>query len=243
VNGRSIITVVSGEVTRIEEGGESTLFTAGQTFPETSADHFDVDINLGRSPARLLATFLLQPGAEPLLFNPNAAPSSAPGPRFVAASRTTVGTIPAQFTLSHSMFEVGPGFALASHTHDGWHLITHLTGNVTNFVNGQLQPATFTHGPHDLHEARSAGAGLATAMSASVNPTGAPALRLVSAAAPAPAAAQPIRPPATGGAGLKSGTDSAVIGPTLVITGAIVVAYATLWRRRRLPGRPRGRQA
>jgi quercetin dioxygenase-like cupin family protein len=198
INGRAIITVVSGEVTKVEEDGEATVFKAGQTYPESSGDEWDVDINNGSAPARLLVTFLLSPGVEPLLFNPNAAPSTAPGPKFVAVARTSLGTIPAQFTLSHSMFEVHPGFAVVNHTHDGWHLITHLTGSVVNIVNGVTQPGTFAHGPHDIHEARSTGSGVATAMSASVNPTGAPPFRPLGAAA-APAAPA-IRPPATGDA-------------------------------------------
>ena len=66
VNGRGIFTVVSGEITRIEEGGDTKVFKAGETFPEDDSDHFDVDANRGSVPARLLATFLLQPGAEPL---------------------------------------------------------------------------------------------------------------------------------------------------------------------------------
>jgi quercetin dioxygenase-like cupin family protein len=195
INGRAIITVISGEVTKVEEDGEAKVFKAGQTYPESSSDEFDADVNKGSAPARLLVTFLLAPGAEPLIFNPNAAPSAAPGPKFIAVARTTLGTIPAQFTLSHSMFEVHPGFSVVNHTHDGWNLITHLTGNVTNIVNGVVQPGSFAHGPHDVHEARSAGSGVATAMSATVNPTGAPPLRLVGSTAP-------IRPPATGDGGL-----------------------------------------
>ena len=201
VNGKAIITVVTGEIARIEEDGGTTVFRAGQTFPESAEDEFDVDRNNGNTPARLLATFLLVPGAEPLIFNPNR-PSNSPGPTFIAVARTTTGTIPADFTLSHSMFEVLPGFSLASHTHDGWHLLTHISGTVTNRVNGVVQPATFAHGPHDFHEAANSTSVTATAISASINPVGVPPLRLVGGASTPQQPQQAIRPPSTGDAGL-----------------------------------------
>lgn len=202
INGRAIITVLSGEVTKVEEDGEATLFRAGQTYPESSADHFDVDINKGNVPARLLVTFLLAPGAEPLIFNPNE-PASAPGPTFVAVARTTVGNIPGQFTLTHGVFDVPPGWVGPLHTHDGWSLVTHLNGNVRNVVGGVVQPASFAHGPGSHHEAANTSGQTVTAMFASVGPTGAPPSRpLTAAPPPATAAPSAIRPPATGDGGL-----------------------------------------
>jgi quercetin dioxygenase-like cupin family protein len=199
INGRSIITVLLGEVSRIEENGETTVFRAGETFVEASGDHFDVDMNTGTTRAVLLATFLLSPGVEPLLLNPNAAPLDAPGPKFLAVARTSVGTIPAQFTLTHAIFDVPAGIDLAPHTHDAWNLVTELSGRAFNIVNGVTQGASFAHGPNDVHEVtRNAGPAF-RAMSAAVGPTGAPPLRfLTSAGAPAPT----ITPPSTGDAGL-----------------------------------------
>lgn len=199
VNGRAIITVVSGTVTRLDDDGDSELFTAGQTLTETDEDHFDVDINLGSTPTRLLVSFLLQPGVEPLIFNPNQ-PPSAPGPKFLAVARTTVGTIPGQLTLSHAMIEVPTGWVGNLHTHDSWSIVTELSGgHVRNLVNGVSQNgATFVHGPLDLHEGQNTGPTV-MAMFASVGPTGAPTMRLVGASAPPLPA---IRPPATGDGGL-----------------------------------------
>ena len=204
VNGRGIFTVVSGEITRIEEGGDTKVFKAGETFPEDDSDHFDVDANRGSVPARLLATFLLQPGAEPLIVDTNAPPPSKE-PTFVAVARTTVGTIPAAFTLSHTIGEVSPGFAVALHTHDGWHMLTTLSGQATNRVNGVVQTGqTFVHGPHDVHEAANTSNAISTYMSASINPQGAVPLRFVSSGRITPAPAAPsVRPPATGDGGLK----------------------------------------
>jgi quercetin dioxygenase-like cupin family protein len=200
VNGKSIISVLTGEVSRIEENGETTVFRAGETLTETSDDHFDVDLNTGKEPALLLATFLLSPGAEPLILNPNAAPSKAPGPTFVAVARTTVGTIPARFTLTHAIFDVPAGIDLAPHTHDAWNLVTELTGRAHNVVNGVVQGATFAHGPNDAHEVTKNTGPTFRAMSAAVGPVGAPALRfLPTASAPQP---QPIVPPSTGDGGL-----------------------------------------
>lgn len=201
VNGRSIITVLSGEVSRVEENGETTVYQAGETFAETSGDHFDVDVNTGTGTARLLATFLLQPGAGPLIFSPNAAESDAAGPIFVAVARTTVGTIPAEFTLTHGMFDVPPGFEVGLHTHDGWSIVTELSGgHVANLVNGVEQAgATFVHGPHDLHEGSHAGPETVTAMFASIGPKGAPPSRPVTTGGTQPPA---IQPPSTGDGGL-----------------------------------------
>jgi quercetin dioxygenase-like cupin family protein len=199
VNGRAIITVLAGEVTRIEEGGETAVFKAGQTFPESSGDHLDVDANKGTVPARFLATFLLEPGAEPLIFAPGDSPTG-PGPTFVAVARRpiyTMGTIPAHFTLVHGMFEVPTGFKVGLHTHDGWSVVTELSGgHVTNRVNGVVQTgATFVHGPFDVHDGENTG-GTVTAMFASVGPTGAPPSRPLTAT---------LRPPSTGDGGLLAG--------------------------------------
>jgi quercetin dioxygenase-like cupin family protein len=197
VNGTSIITVLTGEVSRVEENGETTVFREGDTFTEASGDHFDVDVNTGTEPAILLATFLLSPGNEPLLLNPNAAPSDAPGPEFIAVARTTVGIIPAEFTLTHAIFEVPAGLDLAPHTHDGWNIVTELTGRAFNIVNGVEQPASFAHGPNDIHEVtRNVGPAF-KAMSATVAPTGTPPLRFLAGSGQAS-----ISPPATGDGGL-----------------------------------------
>jgi quercetin dioxygenase-like cupin family protein len=202
INGEAIITVLSGEVTKVEEGGEEFVFKAGQTYPESDEDHFDVDINKSNAPARLLVTFLLSPGAEPLVFNPNQ-PASAPGPTFVAVARTTVGNIPGNFTLTHGVFDVPPGWVGPLHTHDGWSIVTHLNGNVRNVVDGVVQPASFTHGPNSRHEGANTSGQTVSAMFASVGPTGAPPSRpLTTGPAPASPAPQAIRPPATGDGGL-----------------------------------------
>jgi quercetin dioxygenase-like cupin family protein len=197
VAGKAIITVISGEVTRVEEGGARRTFKAGETFPEIDSDHFDTDVNLGSVPARFLATFLLPPGGEPLIFNPSE-PPSAPGPKFVAVARTTVGVIPAQFTLAQGLFEVPPGWVGPLHTHDGWNMVTHLSGTVRNVVDGVVQPdVTFVHGPGSRHEAENRSGATVNAMFAAVGPTGAPPSRPLTSSGQAP-----ITPPSTGDAGL-----------------------------------------
>ncbi|HXH20731.1 MAG TPA: hypothetical protein VNN10_01790 [Dehalococcoidia bacterium] len=228
VNGRGLFTVLSGEITRVEDDGGTSVFRGGQTFSELSGDKFDVDMNRGSAPARLLATLLVQPGAEPLIINPSAPPPRLE-PRFVAAARTTVGTIPAAFTLSHGILELQPGWSAALHTHDGWSIATGLTGPVpTNLVNGVPQGASFAHGPNDLHEASYAGPGVSTAMFASVGPTGAPASRPVTTG---PAPAQTIRPPSTGDAGLAGSPGRIPAGILLGAALCIGLGAAPLLRR------------
>jgi quercetin dioxygenase-like cupin family protein len=141
-----------------------------------------------------------------LLFNPNE-PASAPGPKFVAVARTTVGTIPGNLTLTHGIFEVPTGFRVGLHTHDGWSIVTELSGgHVINRVNGVVQPgATFVHGPNDVHDGEYNGGTAVMAMFASVGPVGAPPSRpLITSASPATAAPAAIRPPATGDGGLAA---------------------------------------
>jgi hypothetical protein len=115
-------------------------------------------------------------------------------------SRTTLGKIPASFTLVHGLFDVPPGFEVGLHAHDGWSSVTELSGgHVINRVNGVVQTgATFVHGPHDLHEGEHTGSQTVTAMFASVGPTGAPPSRPVTPAS----SRQAIQPPATGDGGL-----------------------------------------
>jgi quercetin dioxygenase-like cupin family protein len=201
VAGRGMFTVMSGEITRVEEGGERRAFKAGETFFESIEDHFDYEVNLGSTPARLLATLLLQPGAAPLAIHPDLPFPGTSGPVFVAESRTTLGTIPAQFTLAHGILELPAGFVATAHTHDGWNMATGLTGgSVTNRIDGVTHvhspPDVFVHGPGQVHESVG-GSQPGTVMFASVNPTGAPPARSLT-----PTAAPAIRPPATGDAGL-----------------------------------------
>jgi quercetin dioxygenase-like cupin family protein len=203
VAGRGMFTVISGEITRVEENGEKKVFKAGETFTESPEDHWDYDANLGTAPARLLATFALIPGTEPLIIHPDLPFPGTSAPQFVAQARTTVGIIPAQFTLVHGIIELPGGFVAGPHTHDAWNMATGISGgSVTNRVDGiahvHSPPAVFVHGPGQVHEAIG-GAQASTAMFASLGPTGAPPSRTVGAvAAQTPA----IRPPATGDGGL-----------------------------------------
>ena len=199
VNGRAIFTVLTGELTRIEENGETTLFKAGQTFREADSDHFDVEVNRGMESAQLLATLLLQPGVPPLTIEPGATPPAIP-PRLLAAARTTVGTTPAQFTLSHGIIVNEPGGAAPPHTHDGWQMFTILSGKPVVILGGVVQTTTtYVDRPGVVHEGSNPGPEQARFMFARLNPLGAPVARPVtSGAGQMPA----IQPPSTGDGGL-----------------------------------------
>jgi quercetin dioxygenase-like cupin family protein len=198
VNGRAIFTVLSGKLTRVEEDGETVVFGTGETFREADSDHFDVEINNGTVPAQLLATFLLQPGAPPLIIHPDATPPSI-GPRVLAMARTTVGTIPAQFTLAHGIIVADPGAVVPPHTHDGWQMVTTLSGEPQPVLGGVVQTgATFIDRPGVVHEGGNPGPAPARFMFAALNPQGAPQARPVGGTQPA------IQPPATGDAGLAA---------------------------------------
>ena len=199
VNGRALFTVLRGELTRIEENGEMTVFKTGETFREAEGDHFDVEKNNGPIPAHLLATFLLEPGAPPLVIEPDSTPPSI-GPEVLAMARTTVGTIPAQFTLTHGIFRTEPGGVVPPHTHDGWQMVTLLEGQNVVLLDGEVQTgATFVDKPGVVHEGSNPGPGRVRVMFARLNPLGAPPARPVtSATAQMPA----IQPPSTGDGGL-----------------------------------------
>ena len=199
VNGRAIFTVLTGEITRVEEGGESTVFKAGQTFRESGSDHFDVEVNRGAESAQLLATFLLQPGAPPLIIEPGATPPAVP-PRPIASARTTIGTIPEKFTLTHGIIVTEAGGVAPPHTHDGWQLVTTLAGKPIVVLGGLVHTgSTFVDRPGVVHEGSNPGPEQARFMFAAVNPLGAPPARPVaSGAAQMPA----IQPPSTGDGGL-----------------------------------------
>jgi quercetin dioxygenase-like cupin family protein len=202
VNGRALFTVLSGELTRIEEGGETTVFTAGQSFSEVDSDDFDVEVNKGTAPARLLATFLLQPGAPPIIIHPDATPPPA-GPKGIAAARTTVGTIPAKFALAHGIIATAAGGVAPPHTHDGWQLVTTLEGNPVARLDGVVQTgATFVDRPGVVHDGRNPGPGVARLMFASLTPAGSPPARPVASTGTQP---RPIQPPSTGDGGLARG--------------------------------------
>ena len=202
VNGRAIFTLISGELTRVEENGETTVFSAGDTFRETGSDHFDIEVNNGTVPAQLLATLLLQPGAKPLTIEPGSPPPSL-GPRVIAAARTTVGKIPAKFTLAHGFIVADPGVVVPAHTHDGWQMVTTLAGNPAPVLDGEVQTGkTFVDRPGVVHEGGNPGPEQARFMFARLNPLGAPVARPVTAGG---AQTPTIQPPATGDGGLAVG--------------------------------------
>lgn len=226
VAGRGLFTVVSGEITRVEESGEKRVFKVGETFGESPEDHYDYDANFGTAPARLLATFALIPGSEPLIIHPSLPFPGSSGPTFVAAARALVGTIPAQFTLVHGLIDFPAGASAALHTHDGWNMATGLTGApVTNVVDGVTQAYApgdvFVHGPGQAHELLKL-PGPASIMFAAIGPTGAPPLRPL---APAPAAAPAVAAPATGDGGLLDGHGGA-FPAAAAIGGAGALALA-----------------
>jgi quercetin dioxygenase-like cupin family protein len=203
VNGRAIFTVISGRITQITDDGEATVFEAGDTFTETRDDvHFDVEVNNWEEPARLLGTFLLDLGAPPLIFNPNARPPGAPGPVVIAAARTSVNRIPAEFTLTHGIIATEAGGVVPAHTHDGWQLVTTFEGSPVVRLGGVEQTgATFVDKPGVVHEGGNPGPGRARLMFAALNPVGSPPAR------PLPGAGSQagIQPPSTGNGGLAEG--------------------------------------
>jgi quercetin dioxygenase-like cupin family protein len=108
VAGPTIITVLAGEMTRIEDG-KGIVYKTGQSYIEFPEEHFDIDANKGTVPARLLVTFLLKPGqAQPLLIHPNE-PPPAIGPAFTVVNVVPLGVQPADFKMTQGIVSLPAG--------------------------------------------------------------------------------------------------------------------------------------
>ena len=208
--GPTYVTVLEGQVTRTENGKDSS-YSAGQTFIEPQGQ-FHSAANRGTARARVFASFLLSPGQSVTINHPDSpTPSALPTTSLV--SRTTLGVQPAEFTLAQVVVEFALGAYLPLHTHGGPGMVTVSQGEIefTKATGAERkQPGGIFLDVDAPHTARNVGSGPATALvtflirkgagiTTFVTPTAPASGALVAPSAPRPAG--PISPPSTGDAG------------------------------------------
>ncbi|HLF77339.1 MAG TPA: cupin domain-containing protein [Dehalococcoidia bacterium] len=207
--GPTYVTVLEGQVTRSEEGKDSS-FAPGQTFIE-EAGKFHSAANRGSARARVMASLLLSPG-QPVTINHPDGPTPSATPTTTFISRTTLGVQPAEFTLTQVVVDFGVGAYLPLHTHGGPGIVTVSQGEI-EFGRASGSERKQTNGVFlevdEPHTARNVGSGPATAIvtflirkgaaiTSFVTPPAPVSGALVTSAAPRPG---PISPPSTGDAG------------------------------------------
>jgi len=132
--GPTLALVLDGEITRVQDG-EETVFKAGESWTETPANIHSA-YNATDVPARVLATFLLPPGA--VATTPEAdAEVPAIGPVITYRASFPDITMNSRFSIVQTVQEFAPGAGLPRHEHGGPALIMVLEGAITLRESGE----------------------------------------------------------------------------------------------------------
>jgi quercetin dioxygenase-like cupin family protein len=233
--GPAFVTVIEGQST-ITEGSTEKVYGPGQTYTEAEGVAITAS-NRTNSRTRVLASFLLSPGAVQTLNRPySPAPPVPAVTTFI--SRTTLGTQPAEFEVRQVVNRFAPGAVLPLHTHGGPALAMVIEGEVT-FDVGDVQQKRTAGGFFEendtklVHQVRNTGAGPATVVITFLIPQGAAMTTFVTPSSP-PAPASPplstvaIRPPPTGDGGLASDQTETVLNSLYIgsLSGLVLVIVA-----------------
>jgi quercetin dioxygenase-like cupin family protein len=235
--GPAFVTVLEGQSTILEAGVERT-YGPGQTYSEGQGVALTA-MNKSSGTTRVLASFLLSPGA-PQTINRLDSPRPAVAAVTTSISRTTLGTLPAEFELRQVVNDFAPGALQPLHSHGGPALAMVIQGEITFEIGETKLRRTagefFVENDTSLvHQARNTGTGPATVAITFLIPKGAPMTTFVTAPSqPAPgvgAAGQPeavsqIRPPATGDGWLL--LPHRTNRQSLAATAALVLGFSTL---------------
>jgi aspartyl-tRNA(Asn)/glutamyl-tRNA(Gln) amidotransferase subunit C len=168
--GDAFVTVLEGQVAR-KSGDEVRSYAPRQTFTEPKDSLHSVKAT-GRT--RVYASFLLSPGA-PQTVNDPGYPAPATLNTAPIVQKTTVGTQPAEFTLTQLVYDFAPGAVLPLHKHGGSGLATVMEGELS-FVSsaGTLQRGANTSFSNITaeHEVRNNGSSNATLLVVVLVPRG-----------------------------------------------------------------------
>jgi quercetin dioxygenase-like cupin family protein len=200
---QSYVTVIEGQITFSQEGKE-TVYNRGQGFTE-AAGAFHALTNKGSSKARIFITVLASPGQPQALAHPAGSAPAIP-PTVVASGRQMLGTQPAEFTLTQSVVDFGPGAFQPPHHHGGDGLVMVTDGEVVFAAAGRehrLKPGQSFPDIGDPHTALNVAPGTSTTVVTFLIKKGEPQTTFLTTAAPS-APATGVLPPSTGSGGLRS---------------------------------------
>ncbi|HXG25072.1 MAG TPA: cupin domain-containing protein, partial [Chthonomonadales bacterium] len=114
--GPTLALVLEGEVTRVQDG-EETVYKAGESWTEMPSNVHSA-YNATDAPARVVATFLLPPGAAATIPEPDAeVPSIGPVITYQAVFPDI--TMEGPFSIHQVVLEFPPGAGIPPHVHGG----------------------------------------------------------------------------------------------------------------------------
>jgi quercetin dioxygenase-like cupin family protein len=156
--GPTLALVLEGEIT-LEQDGTEMVYRAGESWTETPSE-IHTAFNASDRPARVLATFLLPPGAEALTPEQDAEiPAIAPA--FIYQAVFPDITMDGMFSENQAVLEFNPGAGIPLHVHGGPTLALVLDGEITLRANGEERVykagESWTEMPGDVHEAFNSG--------------------------------------------------------------------------------------
>jgi len=173
--GQGVVTVLSGTMTRREQGAE-TVYKAGQGWVETPGREHAAG-NLTTEPASVFVTFLLPKGAPLTTTQGGGGQQGVPGPTTRYQFRTEGVPLAAPFEVVQLVLDFVPGAWTPPHTHGGQGVVMVLDGTMTRRSEGVeavFRPGESWVEPGVVHEAGNATANRATVMVTFLLPKGAP---------------------------------------------------------------------
>ncbi len=190
--------------------------------------------NPGPGTARVMASFLLSPGAPITINNPNRPVPEIVPTRILLTGRTTVTTQPDQLNLIQNIVDFEPGAYRPPRPPSGRGLHTVIAGEFLIHYRGQdikLKVGDSFRDEGFEFDALNTGSQTSTTMVTLLVPSGGPAASPVQSIAPAPAAS--IRPPSTGDAGLVDETKRSQASQPRVAPAKTRLDYRSFYLRRR----------
>src|SRR6266542_6122607 len=132
-DGRAFVTDLEGQST-IREGASEKVYGPGETYTEVEGAVLTA-FNKGNVRTRVLASFLLSPGAPQTINRPDSPVPAIPAvPTYL--SRSTFGTQPAEFEVRQVVNEFAPGAVQPLHTHGGPGIAMVIEGEVSFEFDG-----------------------------------------------------------------------------------------------------------
>jgi quercetin dioxygenase-like cupin family protein len=230
--GPAHVTVIEGRIVR-ETGGVQTSYEAGQSFVELPGQ-FNYVGNPGPGTARVMASFLLSPGAPITINNPNRALPEILPITILLSGRMTVTTQPAEFNLRQSIVDFEPGAYRPPSPPTGRGLHTVIAGEFFMHYRGQelrLKVGDSFRDEGFEFDARNTSSQTSTSMVTTLTPVAGSAPPAASVAAGSPAPPRLVRPPSAGDGGLADRRSSYVIR-LAALTFILVIVGATRVLRR-----------
>ena len=127
--GPVVVTVLEGEITLRERGGERKVGT-GESWTENVGDRHYV-LNEGSTNCRIFATLLVPKGADPQTFVPGGQGADLPAPNITYQVAQPATVVAGDYSVLNLVLDFKPQAGVPNHVHPGPVTVTILSGQIT----------------------------------------------------------------------------------------------------------------